>query len=85
MHYVYVLQSELTAGFYIGYSLDPEQRLVGHNSGKNISTKAGCPWRLIYFEAYTDKRDALSREKFLKSGSGRIYLHKQLRHFLDTP
>ncbi|MCK5320520.1 GIY-YIG nuclease family protein [Candidatus Parcubacteria bacterium] len=39
-------------------------------------------WKLIYYEAYIEKRDAIGREKFLKSGSGRKYLNKQLRNYL---
>ena len=37
---------------------------------------------LIYYEAYLEEEDALGREKFLKSGSGRRFLKKQLRHYL---
>ncbi|MCK4540209.1 GIY-YIG nuclease family protein [Candidatus Parcubacteria bacterium] len=39
-------------------------------------------WKLIYYEAYIEKQDAIGREKFLKSGSGRKYLNKQLRNYL---
>ena len=39
---------------------------------------------LIYFEGYLVKEDALGREKFLKSGSGYKYLHKQLKHYLPV-
>lgn len=30
-----------------------------------------------------EQADALGREKYLKSGGGRIFLRKQLRHYLD--
>ncbi len=40
------------------------------------------PWRLIYYEAYLNQEDALGREKYLKSGSGRRFLKAQLRHYL---
>ena len=43
---------------------------------------ASPPWQLMYAEAYIDKRDALGRGKFLKSGSGRRFLKKQLTHYL---
>src|SRR5438552_10065554 len=29
------------------------------------------PWKLIYYDAYTEREDAKGREKFLKSGAGR--------------
>jgi hypothetical protein len=39
------------------------------------------PWKLVYYEAYTDREDAEGREKFLKSGAGRRFLRTQLRHY----
>jgi hypothetical protein len=37
---------------------------------------------LIYYEAYLDEEDALGRERYLKSGSGRRFLKSQLKHHL---
>lgn len=68
--------------FYIGFTADIDQRLHTHNSGGNASTKASRPWKMIYYEAYLLKVDALGREKFLKSGSGHTYLKKQMRHYI---
>ena len=82
MHYVYILKSLTDQGWYIGYSEDVHQRLGDHNAGKNVSTKPRRPLVLIYYEAYLNKLDALGREKFLKSGSGRRFLEKQMRHYL---
>jgi putative endonuclease len=82
MFFVYLLMFDKNGSFYIGFTEDPGNRLRVHNAGGNLSTKSGRPWKLIYFEAYTDKRDALGREKFLKSGSGYQYLKKQLRFYL---
>lgn len=82
MFYVYLLQSDKSGSFYIGFTENPTQRLKVHNSGGNVSTKSGRPWKLIYIEGYIDKRDALGREKFLKSGSGYRYINKQLCHTL---
>ena len=39
---------------------------------------------LAYYEAYVCQKDAENRERFLKSGSGRTYLKKQMRTFFDT-
>ncbi len=36
---------------------------------------------LAYYEAYRCQADAEGRERFLKSGSGRKFLKKQLRHY----
>jgi putative endonuclease len=84
MYYVYILKSLLDQGWYIGYTEDVHRRLIDHNSGKNISTHSRRPFIVIYYEAYLHKLDALGREKFLKSGAGRRFIEKQLRHFLSV-
>jgi putative endonuclease len=70
--------------WYIGYTTDLQSRIKDHNQGKNISTKKKKPWKLIYAELYLNKMDALGREKFLKSGSGRKFLKKQISNYLNN-
>ena len=82
MFYVYVLRSEIDSGLYIGYSSDLRRRLAAHKRGAAQATSHRGPWSLIYYEAYAEQADALGREKYLKSGGGRIFLRKQLRHYL---
>jgi putative endonuclease len=83
MYFVYVLQSEKDQSLYIGYTArKPEVRLEEHNKGENISTKHRIPYKIIYYEAYPNKLNAIGREKFLKGGSGRKYLYKQLKNHL---
>ncbi|OGG79346.1 hypothetical protein A3J11_00330 [Candidatus Kaiserbacteria bacterium RIFCSPLOWO2_02_FULL_55_12] len=83
MYYVYVLQNAENKGWYIGYSANLKQRVERHNKGDGArTTSRKKDWKLIYYEAYLDKRDAKGRERFLKSGSGRRFLKKQLAHFL---
>lgn len=83
MHHVYVIESESNRKWYIGYTTDPKRRLAEHNRHKNVSTAKEKKWKLIYCETYVNKMDALGREKFLKSGSGRRFLKKQLIHYLS--
>ena len=86
MYYVYVLQSGLDYGLYIGFSANLTRRLEHHNEGESRSTAPRRPFKLIYYEAYIMEEDAMGRERFLKSGSGRRYLDKQLHHyFLKSP
>jgi putative endonuclease len=80
--YVYVLRAARDNGFYIGFSTNLRARLRQHQDGEGFATKSRGPWKLIYYEAYTEREDAEGREKFLKSGSGRRFLHDQLRHYL---
>ena len=83
MFYVYVLQSQLDQGLYIGYTDNLKRRLSEHNSGSALATAPRKPWKLIYYEAYCLKDDALGRERFLKSGSGRRYIDKQLQNYFE--
>ena len=86
MFYVYVIQSEADFGLYIGMSGDLRRRFLEHQNGESRSTKGRRPWKLIYYEAYLEKQDAEGREIFLKSGSGRRFLDKQLKkHFNQFP
>jgi len=81
MFYVYILHSELDNKLYTGYTGDLERRISEHSSGKVASTKDRRPLKLIYYEAYLSEEDAKGRELFLKSGSGKNYLKKQLQHY----
>ena len=71
MYYVYVLKSQTTGKIYKGLTEDLKRRLLEHNSGKSNFTKSGKPWKLVYYEAFTSKKDARREELFLKSGKGK--------------
>ena len=86
-YYVYVLRNSNTGVLYIGYTADLKRRIQEHKDGKSLYTrknKKDGAWKLIYFEGYTDRVDAHSREKFLKGGSGRNYLKRQLRNYFSN-
>lgn len=66
MFYVYLLKSDKTDRFYIGYTDNLEIRLAKHNQGEVKSTSPFRPWRIVYYEAYQSEEDAVDREKALK-------------------
>jgi len=72
--FVYVLESLKDRKRYIGISKDPNRRLKEHNSGDTKLTKGRRPFRLVYREKYSNRLEARSREKYLKSGIGREFL-----------
>ena len=83
MFYVYVLENTMDKSWYIGYSSDLKKRVASHQKGQGArTTKRKEGWLLMYYEAYRNMADAKGREKFLKSGSGRKFLKKQLNHYL---
>ena len=63
---------------YIGYTKNLKLRFELHQKGQVKATRDRRPLKLIYYEAYLLKVDALRREKYLKSGGGRKELAKQL-------
>ena len=87
MFYVYVLENLVDKSWYIGYTGALERRVLEHNTclgGIYTRNKVG-KWKLIYCEGYLEKLDAIGREKFLKSGSGRRFVKKQLSNYLSPP
>ncbi len=84
MYYVYVLQSSHDGHLYIGYSTNIQKRLLQHNSGKVISTRKRRPFRLVYYEAYANKKDATQREYHIKTGQQREFLKLRIKYSLNT-
>jgi putative endonuclease len=84
MCYVYLLESLKDGDWYTGYTTNLKDRFLRHNSGKVASTKNRRPFKLIYYECYANRLDAKKREKFLKSGSGKNFLRKQLYNYLKS-
>ncbi len=83
MHYVYVIKSISCDFTYIGQTEDLKSRFSQHNAGKEISTKAYVPFKLVYYEAYANKKDALIRERKLKQfGSSYGHLRKRIKNSL---
>jgi putative endonuclease len=74
MYFVYVLLSKVYKTRYIGSTSNIENRLKEHNSGKVRYTKGRMPWDLIYSETFTSRGEAMKREKYLKTGQGRMFL-----------
>jgi putative endonuclease len=72
--FAYVLRSDKNKVLYKGLTNNLKRRLFEHNSGKNHSTKANLPWKLVYFERFATRIEARNRERFFKSGSGREFL-----------
>ncbi len=69
---VYLLYSESFDKTYVGYTSDLDARLLSHNAlGNKDWAVRYRPWILIHTEEYETKAEAMSREKFFKSGSGR--------------
>ena len=67
-YFVYVIgnrrKSKLTT--YVGYTKNIKKRLDLHNAGKGAKFTRGKQWKVLYKERYYTKREALSREYYIK-------------------
>jgi len=78
MYYVYLIQSETFPDQrYIGYTENVEQRIKDHNKGQSTHTNKFKPWKLIAFQAFSDKEKAIKFEYYLKTGSGKAFASKR--------
>ena len=83
MFVVYVLYSNGAGKRYIGHTSNLDRRLQEHNDLtqqiKGKFTLKNGPWRVVYQEnGFESRAEAMKREKYLKSGQGREFLHKTI-------
>jgi len=67
---------------YKGVTDDLKRRVSEHKLGKVTSTRNKRPLRLIHYEAYLLREDAMRREKFLKTTYGKREIGRQLSSLL---
>jgi putative endonuclease len=79
MYYTYVLQSGRDKRFYIGSTENLERRLAEHSSGKCHTTLRFGELKLIFYECFLAKEDALRRERYFKTTKGKKALSLILR------
>ncbi|MEK7473576.1 MAG: GIY-YIG nuclease family protein [Patescibacteria group bacterium] len=81
MFYTYVLRSEKDKKLYIGFSTDLRKRFGEHVSGLVPATRCRLPAKLIFYEAYLNKYDALRRERYFKTDKGKKTLEVMLAEY----
>ena len=65
-YYFYCLQCR-DRTFYGGFTTDVTKRVATHNQGKGAKyTKVRRPVKLLYFEEFATKSEALKRESWFK-------------------
>ena len=66
MNYTYILECK-DGTYYTGWTNNLEKRMKEHNEGKGAKyTKARRPIKLVYFETFESKIDAMKREYAIK-------------------
>lgn len=67
MNYVYIIRCKDNS-LYTGWTNNLEKRFKAHCEGKGAKyTKGRGPLKLVYFEKYNTKQEAMKREYFIKS------------------
>ncbi|MBL7132333.1 MAG: GIY-YIG nuclease family protein [Candidatus Omnitrophica bacterium] len=79
MYIVYILTSKkFPRRYYIGLTQDLDKRLKEHDSESSIYAKRYAPWQIETYLTFKKKNLAKEFEKYLKSGSGFVFLKKRL-------
>jgi len=74
MFYTYVLLCD-NGAYYKGFTDNLERRYQQHSEGKGAEyTKKHKPVKIAYYETFETEQEAVEREKYFKSGSGREWL-----------
>ena len=67
-YFVYLIgtrkQHKLTT--YVGYTNNLKRRIKLHNKGKGAKFTRGRIWKLLYFEKFSSKKEAILRECYIK-------------------
>ena len=67
-YFVYIIGNIRSSKFvtYVGYTNNLKKRLENHNAGKGAKFTRGRVWKLMYYEKYKTKSEAISREYYIK-------------------
>ena len=67
--YVYIIKTIRSKinKTYVGYTNNLKKRIKLHNSGKGAKFTRGRKWVLIYKEKFKSKKEAISREYYIKN------------------
>ena len=74
MYLLYILYSKSLERYYVGFTNDIERRIKEHNRVKGKYTDVGIPWVIVYSEHFSTKKEAMDREKYIKSKKSKRYI-----------
>ncbi len=77
---VYILYSASLDKFYVGYTAQLEERFLRHNQKSKGFTGKAKDWLLVYQEEYSNQKEALVREKQIKSWKSKIKIEALIKN-----
>tara|TARA_Y100000591_G_scaffold319501_1_gene331636 strand:+ start:222 stop:485 length:264 start_codon:yes stop_codon:yes gene_type:complete len=82
-YHVYMLISQSGKPVtYVGYTSNLKKRIALHNTSKGAKFTKGRKWKLIYKEKHRSKKEAISREYYIKNN--RTFRNKIKNENLNT-
>lgn len=79
MYYTYILKStKIPGAVYKGWTKDLKSRLAQHNTGRSKYSSKYAPWEIESYFAFSSEQQAMDFERYLKSSSGKSFMHKRL-------
>ncbi|MBI2428573.1 MAG: GIY-YIG nuclease family protein [Ignavibacteriales bacterium] len=82
MFWMYILYSLTYHQTYVGHTNDLQHRLYRHNRGEVQSTKRYRQWEMVHTEEFTTRSEAMKRERYFKSGIGRMEVKQFIKRYL---
>lgn len=79
-YFIYAISSLEYKYIYVGLTKNLKNRIYRHNAGQEKITRFYAPFKLIYIETADSLATARMSEKYFKSGIGKKFLKKILKH-----
>ena len=81
MFYIYILHADSSEKFYVGYTADPDRRIIEHNhADRNTFTSKYRPWKMVaLFEVSEMEGEAVKIERFIKKQKSRKLIEKMIK------
>jgi putative endonuclease len=74
MYFTNIIKSLQDGSLYKGHIKYLTSGIKQHNSGKSEFTFRKKPWKLLYYEEFVTRDEAIRREKYFKSAAGRRFI-----------
>ncbi len=77
--HTYILRSESTGRFYVGYTETLSKRVFERNNNRTVSIKNRGPWKLVYSEVFAARAEAVRREREIKRMKSHSWIEQLIR------
>jgi putative endonuclease len=74
--FLYILYSESLDQYYVGHTMDLDDRLWRHRNSGSKSTKKANDWQIVYKKPYSSRSLAFQKEIEIKKKKSRVYIEQ---------